>query len=113
MNAAEIVDILLEGWIDPEEFVNANPEMFATFTFHPFHNMFEVKRWEDGSYYYIGSVRQDPVDKTWYAHEVPPVGRRSYRHVMSDAPFRQTREQAAQDLWQDYKRELDTPIRVR
>lgn len=115
MNASEIVDILTETGITADDFVKSNPDMLAYFTFSPApgSNTLAVKRWSGGSYYYIGTVRNDPHNDVWYAYETPPVGRRHYTHIVAGSEFRKTRYEAAADLWSHYKQELDTPLRVR
>ena len=109
MNANEIVDILIETGLSPDEFISGNPDITAYFEFgiDLARNKFSVKRWSDGSYYYIGKVGHDTSAELWYAYEVPPVGRLNHSHIIPDAPFRKSRIEAAKDLWKHYERELN------
>jgi len=106
MNAARIVDFLLEGDLTPEEFFASNPELLADYEFTPYsrYGYFEVKRWVSGMYNYLGSVVY--TQGAWYPYEVAPGLNRSHKHIVSPgAGSYKTREEAAKVLWELYRKE--------
>lgn len=110
MNAPQIVSALLgEGVTTPQELVKGLPDLFAYYTYSPGRSIgrYEVKRWEGGSYHYIGEVWHDEPDNLWMAVQVAPGLNRhlSYIPNSTQAPARQSRNEAANDLWRLYRGE--------
>jgi len=108
MNIKHLVSVLLgeNDEMTPAEFVKGVPELFVRYEFEPTSalGVYAVKRWENGSYYYIGEVWHDEIDNKWMGREVAPSGRHHGHWFPSwrQAPERDTREEAAKDLWRLY-----------
>ena len=115
MNPALIqhaVSVLLgETEMSPDEFVKGVPDLMARYEFTPTWGIgcYDVKRWENDCYYYIGEVWHDEENDLWMARKVSPCGKRFQKWFpsSSQAPERPTREQAAKDLWKLYSDALE------
>jgi len=113
MSTAEhIVSALIE--MSPEELVRGTPELLVRYEFIPSlgGRTWDVKRWEHGSYYYLGSVAGLPGDK-WAPYAVAPVGNSHHSWILNahEAESCPTREEAAKKLWGIYKAEMDSAKR--
>ena len=105
MNAAEIVSILLEDDITPEEFLKGAKHILSWYEFGigVAAGESEVKRWYGGSYDYLGSV-MFIKGKGWYPYKIAPgYGQgRHHSYVAKVARYYATREEAARALGRYY-----------
>lgn len=105
-------NLVPESEMSPKEFVKSMPHLLSRFEFIPaLDGALDVKRWENGSYYYIGSVAEIySSGRTWVPYALAPVGRRHHATLLgiSGDGARSTREEAARDLWGIYKAEMDS-----
>jgi hypothetical protein len=102
-----------ESALSPKEFVKSMPHLLSRYEFIPTAGRaVDVKRWENGSYYYLGSVAEIYSGK-WAPYSLAPVGRLHHASVLGvqAEDLRPTREEAARDLWGIYKAEMDSAER--
>lgn len=110
MNANEIVDILLEGPMTPDEFIEGNPEMLHSLTIEwdrvGLDGGVPIYLWDSGCYTYIGTIRQS--DSFFIPYEVNPDyipgGVHRMRYVMASPVRYEEPLQAALALKKEWEK---------
>ena len=112
-----IVSALIENNLSPEEFmkplVRDTPALLVRYEFtRNLSKALDVKRWEGGGYYYLGSGIE-LGDGSWAPYALAPVGKSHHTWVLSvhEEDKCSTREEAAKRLWGIYKAEMDSAKR--
>lgn len=108
MTAEKVVTALLDAEINPQDFLAKMPDLYVRYEYIPgmSPHTFEVKRWEKGSYYYIGEIAQNMKEGFWHAYKVAPVGR-NLSYIVMKPELRDSRKQASEDLWNLYQNQVN------